>query len=59
MPKSKKDAKKATFYLSNEIIDKLDAYCEETGLSKTAAVERFIKKEIDEYNNRLIETEGR
>lgn len=59
MPKSKKDAKKATFYLSNEIIDKLDAYCEETGLSKTAAVERFIKKEIDEYNNRLIETEGK
>lgn len=49
MPKAKKDAKKATFYLKTEIIDKLEEYCEETGLSKTVAVERFIMKCTDEY----------
>ncbi len=58
MPKLKKDAKKATFYLSNEVINELEKYCEETGLSKTAAVERFIKKEIELYNNRTKESEG-
>ena len=48
MPRAKKDAKKATFYLSNEVINKLEEYCEETGLSKTVAVERFISKCIDD-----------
>ena len=49
MPKAKKDAKKATFYLSTEIIEKLEQYCDETGLSKTVAVERFIDKCIKNY----------
>ncbi|MBR0419531.1 MAG: hypothetical protein IJI66_10200 [Erysipelotrichaceae bacterium] len=48
MPRAKKDAKKATIYLSNEVINKLEEYCEETGLSKTVAVERFISKCIDD-----------
>ena len=50
MPKAKKDAKKVTFYLGNEIIEILEDYCDKTGLSKTVAVERFIKKEIEEYD---------
>lgn len=49
MPKAKKDAKKATFYLGNEIIEKLEKYCEDTGLSKTVAIERFIDKCTKEY----------
>lgn len=48
MPKAKKDAKKATFYLSNEIIKKLERHCKKTGLSKTVAVERLISKYITE-----------
>ena len=51
MARQKKDAKSATFYLSNEIINKLEEYCEDTGLSKTTAVERFIKKCVDEHDN--------
>lgn len=50
MPRQKKDAKSATFYLSNTSIEKLDKYCNETGIPKTVAVERFIIKCIDEYN---------
>ena len=52
MPKPKKDAKKATFYLSNEIIEKLEQYCEETGLSKTVAVERFIQRGIEKLEKK-------
>lgn len=53
MPKAKKDARKATFYLKNEIIKKLEDYCEETGLSKTVAVERFIEKGLDNEEEAL------
>lgn len=51
MARQKKDAKNYTFYLSREISTLLDKFCEETGLAKTVAVERFIAKGIREYNN--------
>ncbi len=52
MPKPKKDASKATFYLSNSIIKMLEEYCKETGLSKTVAVERFILKCTGDQNQK-------
>ena len=52
MPKAKKDAKKATIYLGNEVIKKLEDYCSDTGLSKTVAVERFIEKAVNEHNSK-------
>ena len=59
MPKAKKDAKKATFYLGNEVIEKLEQFCEDTGLSKTVAVERFIDKGIKEHSENLKEKDDR
>ena len=44
MARQKKDAKIVNFYLSIDTIELLEKYCEETGLSKTVAIERFIKK---------------
>ena len=44
MAKQKKEAKIVNFYLSLDTIDLLERYCEETGLSKTVAIERFIKQ---------------
>lgn len=51
MARQKKDAKPSTFYLALEIVDKLEEYCRNTGLSKTVAVERFIEKGIIEYES--------
>ena len=49
MARQKKDAKIANFYLSLDTIELLEKYCEETGLSKTVAIERFIKQCTKEY----------
>ena len=49
MPRTKKDAKILNVKLEREIHDKLEKFCEESGQSKTVAVERFLKKCLDEY----------
>jgi len=50
MPRPKiKQSRPATFNLSVEIAEKLDKYCNETGIPKTTAVERFIDKCIKEH----------
>ena len=50
MARAKKDAKLCTFNLKTEVSEALSQYCEETGLSKTVAVEQFIQKGIQDYN---------
>ncbi len=55
MPRKKKDGKITNFYLSLEVVDLLERFCEETGLPKTTAVERFITKEVNDYNAQKIE----
>ena len=52
MPRKKKDGKIVNFYLSVESIELLEEYCNETGLPKTTAMERFIIKEVKEYNEK-------
>lgn len=52
MARTKKDAKLCTFNLKTEISDALSKYCEETGLSKTVAVEQFIQRGIEEYEEK-------
>ena len=57
MPRKKKDGKITNFYLSLEALDLLERYCEETGLPKTTAVERFIIKEVKEYDVKKAEND--
>ncbi len=52
MARKKKEGKISNFYLSLEAIQKLEEYCEDTGLPKTVAIERFILKEVQEYNEK-------
>ncbi len=33
-----------------DIVERLDAYCEELGQSKTLAVERILKDRFDKYD---------
>ena len=56
MPRAKKDAKILNIKLSTPISEKLDKFCEESGQSKTVAVERFLNKALDEYFARPEET---
>lgn len=52
MPRQKKDAKILNIKLAMPINDKLERFCEESGQSKTVAVERFLNKCLDEYFKR-------
>ena len=47
MARPKKDGKYVNFYMDSELLKRLEKYCEETGLSKTAAIERFIAKGLE------------
>lgn len=47
-PKTKEN-RAISFRMDAAIADRLDAYCEESGQSKTLAIERAVSKYIDEY----------
>ena len=49
MPRQKKDGKVLNIKLDREIYEKLEKFCEESGQSKTVAVERFLNRCLDEY----------
>ena len=49
MPRPKKDYKVLSIKLSTPIHDKLELFCEESGLSKTIAVEKLLDRFLDEY----------
>lgn len=52
MPRQKKDAKILNIKLATAINEKLERFCEESGQSKTVAVERFLNRCLDEYFDR-------
>lgn len=52
MPRQKKDAKVLNIKLDKTVCDKLEAFCDETGVNKTMAVERFLSSGLDEYFNK-------
>ena len=49
MGRQRKDAVLLSLKLERAIAEKLVKYCEETGQSKTTAIERILGKEIDDY----------
>ena len=49
MPKPKKDWKALNIKIQSEVYEQLEKYCEETGLSKTVAVERILSKTFKEH----------
>lgn len=49
MPKPKKDWKALNIKIQSEVYEELEKYCEETGLSKTVAVERILSKAFKEH----------
>lgn len=49
MPKPKKDWKALNIKIQSNVYNELEKYCEETGLSKTVAVERILLKAFEKY----------
>lgn len=49
MAQIKKNAKVISMKMDKTVSDKLDQFCEETGLSRTVAVEKILDKHLDEY----------
>lgn len=57
MPKPRKDWKALNIKIQSSIYEQLEKYCEETGLSKTVAVERILSKAFKEYEKKKISTD--
>ena len=49
MPRTKKDARILNIKLSSPIYDKLDAFWEESGMSKTVAAEKIFEQFFERY----------
>lgn len=60
MPKAKKESVPVSFRLATDVYERLESYCEKSGLAKTSAVERAINMYIDDYETkqRIIEEGG-
>lgn len=62
MPRPKKDAKILNIRVSTPVYDALDRLCEESGQTKTFAVERALAAYIEDYDRKqelLKEIDGR
>ena len=62
MSRQKKDFKALNCKLDSTIWDALDNHCEETGISKTFAVEKAVKKYLEDYQeqqNKLKELKNK
>ena len=49
MPRQKKDAVLLSLKLDRQINELLQRYCDETGQSKTTAIERMLHNELEMY----------
>ncbi len=49
MPRQKKESKVLNINLAIDICNDLESFCEETGIEKTTAVERMLRKCLNDY----------
>lgn len=52
MSRTKKDAKMLNIKLAKDVSDELEAFCDETGVTKTVAVEKILHQYFEEYFER-------
>ena len=53
MAKPRKEAQPLSIRMDKPTFDSLNEYCEDSGQSKTVAIERAINKYIDEYEEKM------
>lgn len=49
MAREKKDAKNLNIKLDRALAERFEAYCMELGQTKTTAIERILRKHLDEF----------
>lgn len=62
MPRPKKDNHSMTIRLATPIFDRLTQYCDDSGQSKTVAIERALTRFMDDYYEKqqlIAEAENR
>ena len=52
MPRAKKDAKILNVKLATPVYDRLEEFCDESGMSKTVAAEKILMQFFDQYFER-------
>lgn len=52
MPRAKKDARILNMKLATSVYDRLEAFCDESGMSKTVAAEKIFTQFFDRYFER-------
>ena len=52
MSRTKKDAKMLNVKLAKDVSDELEKFCEETGITKTIAVEKILHQYFEQYFER-------
>ena len=52
MPREKKDARPLSIKLSTPVFENLEQFCEESGMTKTLAIEKILSNFFAEYFNR-------
>ena len=55
MARPKKDGKTVSLIMEKELFERLERYCDETYLTKTAAIEKALKTLLDRYEERKTE----
>ena len=52
MARPKKDGVYINYYIERSIKERLDEYCDEVGQTNTMAIERILKKFLDEHDKK-------
>lgn len=53
MPKPRKDSHPFSIRMEQETCERLEAYCNKSGQSKTVAIERAVNFFIDDYEEKM------
>lgn len=56
MGRPAKDGKALNLYIETEIADRLEQYCDDTGITKTAAIERILESYFDDRDEKIKKT---
>ena len=57
MPKQKKDSRAFSIRMATEVYDRMEKYCVETSVPKTAVIEKAICMYLDDYDEKRKQLE--
>ena len=58
MPRPAKDTRPCSLRMEKQLFERLEQFCNDSGQSKTTAIERALKAYIDDYEERMKRAES-